>query len=143
MSGKAFVDTNVFVYLYTNKEPEKNAVALKIIERCDCVVSVQVLNEFASVMMKKYKLTPRQVMRSIDEILENVDTIQNGAGMVRMALFICERYGYSYYDSCIIAAALESGCKILYTEDMSDGQTIEDRLTIRNAFSNKTGESIL
>ena len=49
------------------------------------------------------------------------------------ALQIAERYGYSIFDSLIIAAALHSGARTLYSEDMRDGQTIEG-LTIRNPF---------
>ena len=50
------------------------------------------------------------------------------------AVHIAERYGYSIFDSLIIAAALFAGASTLYTEDMRDGQVI-DGLTIRNPFS--------
>ena len=50
------------------------------------------------------------------------------------AVHIAERYGYSIFDSLIIAAALHAGASTLYTEDMRDGQAI-DGLTIRNPFS--------
>ena len=46
---------------------------------------------------------------------------------------IAARYGYQIYDSLILAAALEAGCIVLYSEDMQDGQKI-DSLTIRNPF---------
>jgi predicted nucleic acid-binding protein len=49
------------------------------------------------------------------------------------ALYLAERYGYSIFDSLIIAAALHAGARTLYSEDMQDGQTIEG-LTIRNPF---------
>jgi predicted nucleic acid-binding protein len=54
---------------------------------------------------------------------------------VRKALFIHGKYGYSYYDSLMVASALENGCEYLLSEDMADGQVIEGTLTVRNIFS--------
>jgi predicted nucleic acid-binding protein len=53
---------------------------------------------------------------------------------VHVALDIRERYGFSWYDSLIVAAALESNCDLLYSEDMQHGQIIEGRLSIVNPF---------
>jgi predicted nucleic acid-binding protein len=52
-----------------------------------------------------------------------------------MALNLAERYQYSYFDSLILASALEAGCQILYSEDLQDGQRIENQLMIINPFS--------
>jgi predicted nucleic acid-binding protein len=51
------------------------------------------------------------------------------------ALSLHERYGYSYYDSLIIAAAIEGECEYLFSEDLQDGQTIEG-VTIQNIYTN-------
>ena len=45
------------------------------------------------------------------------------------------RYNFYYWDSLIVASALENNCSILYTEDMQDGQVIEESLKIVNPFS--------
>ena len=58
---------------------------------------------------------------------------------IKLCWKVSRKYSYSYWDSLIIASALESNCSILYTEDMQDGQIIEDRLRIMNPFSEKTG----
>jgi predicted nucleic acid-binding protein len=52
----------------------------------------------------------------------------------RGAVAIAEKYGYSIYDALIASAALEAGCKTLYSEDLQDGQIINRQLTIRNPF---------
>ena len=57
------------------------------------------------------------------------------------ALGIHERYGYAYYDSLMIASALEHNCQHLLTEDMAGGQVIEGRLTIQNIFADKVLET--
>jgi predicted nucleic acid-binding protein len=48
---------------------------------------------------------------------------------------ISDRYGFSYWDSLIVAAALDAGCAVLYTEDLQNGQTIDSALRIINPFS--------
>jgi predicted nucleic acid-binding protein len=50
------------------------------------------------------------------------------------ALGIAERLGYRFYDSLILASALEAGCSTLYSEDLQDGQVVEGTLAIRNPF---------
>lgn len=55
-------------------------------------------------MMKKYGLKPKQVLTAVNEILENVSAVPIGIDIVAEALRICDRYGYSYYDSRILAA---------------------------------------
>ena len=55
------------------------------------------------------------------------------------AIKIAERHGFGIYDALVIAAALESECAILYSEDFQDGQTFDGRLTIRNPFAQPSG----
>jgi predicted nucleic acid-binding protein len=52
----------------------------------------------------------------------------------KAALVIAEKYGYGIYDALIVSAAIEAGCKTLYSEDLQDGQIINRQLTIRNPF---------
>jgi len=53
---------------------------------------------------------------------------------IKQAWKIGNKYGYAYYDSLIIASALENDCTILYSEDLHHGQIIEERLSIMNPF---------
>jgi predicted nucleic acid-binding protein len=97
---------------------------------------VQVLNEFASVATRKLAMT-------IPEIREILSTIR-AVCVVRsldiethdLGLEMAERYGFSIYDRLIVAAAVRAGCAILYTEDLRQGQVI-DQLTIQNPFAGK------
>jgi predicted nucleic acid-binding protein len=59
--------------------------------------------------------------------------------MHRAALKIAEQHGCGIYDALVVAAALEAGCAILYSEDFQDGQTIDGQLTIRNPFARSSG----
>jgi predicted nucleic acid-binding protein len=132
---RAFIDTNIFVYLYSDSEPEKKRQAKLSINEFDRFVSTQVLNEFCNVGIRNLKLSLPAVRTAIDEICDACDLILIDDGTIAKALDIHQRYRFSYYDSPMIASALECGCRHLISEDMTDGQIIEGTLTMRNIFS--------
>jgi predicted nucleic acid-binding protein len=59
MNGRAFVDTNIFIYLYSEDESEKQEIAQKAINKYECVISTQVLNEFSNICIKKLYKEPK------------------------------------------------------------------------------------
>ncbi len=130
MRGKAFIDTNVFVYMQS--EPQKNALGLKAVKHFDCVASTQVLSEICNVFSKKFKLPTKVIKEIIGAVTASCEVALVTAETIESALMLKERYKYSYYDSLILASALENGCDYLFSEDMSDGQVIEGRLEIVN-----------
>ena len=127
----SFFDTNVLLYLLS-KDTAK-ADRAEALLASGGVVSIQVLNEFASVASRKLAMT-------IPEIREILSTIQ-GVCIVKpldiethkLGLELAERYGFSIYDGMIVAAAVRAECTILYTEDLQQGQMIA-KLQIRNPF---------
>ncbi|WP_019538395.1 MULTISPECIES: PIN domain-containing protein [Proteiniphilum] len=124
MNAKAFIDTNVFVYLYSEDEEWKQKRVYDAIETHDCITSIQVINEFSNVCLKKLKMPSSTVKAAIDEITEGFIVVPIGTDDIKQALTIHENYGYSYYDSLILASALSSGCEYLLSEDMSHDQVI-------------------
>jgi len=136
MSGvKAFIDTNMFVYLYSQQEPEKQQAVIAAMNQYDRVVSTQVLNEFCNVCIRKLNFQVSAVKQAVEEICRTCEILSIDESNIQFALDIREKYGYSYYDSLIIVSALDGGCDYLLTEDLSDGQKIEDTLTIKNIFT--------
>ena len=98
-------------------------------------LSVQVLNEFVAVARRKLDKSWEDVRRALDILrVFCPEPVPVTVEIHERAVRIAERYGYSIFDSLIIAAALHAGANTLYTEDMRDGQAI-DGLTIRNPFS--------
>ena len=134
MSGKTFLDTNVVVYLYSGDEPEKQAAALALIERSNPVVSTQVLSELANTLSRKFALPYDLVAKAVAEVRDACTVIPVMPDTIAQALALAQKYRYSYYDSLILAAALSAGCEMLATEDMQQGQIIEDVLTIHCPF---------
>ena len=134
MKDKAFVDTNVLIYLYSQDEPEKKQVSHDIFNKFYCIISDQVINELSNVLIRKFQIKPLEVIKVIDEIIANCEISLLYVDIIKKALNIVDKYGYSYFDSLIIAIAIESECKLLLTEDMQDGQNIEKQLIITNIF---------
>ncbi len=133
MSGKAFFDTNVFVYAIIQDDPRSDRAEELIAQ--GGTVSVQVLSEFAAVARRKTKMPWVEIRRALDGIkVLCPDPLPLTLDTHQEALAIAERYGYKIYDALIVASALEARCTILYSEDMQDGQMIDGKLTIRNPF---------
>ena len=128
----SFFDTNVLLYLLSRDTAKADRA--EVLLASGGIVSVQVLNEFASVALRKLAMTIRDIRVILSAIRDiclvkslDIETHELGIDMA-------ERYGFSIYDGLIVAAATRAGCSILYTEDLQEGQVI-DQLTIRNPFA--------
>ncbi len=136
MKGKVLLDTNIWVYLYAQNLPDKSAKVRDLVESnfTSIIVSTQVLGEFYNVLTKK-KLKPKDEAKQI--ILEIVTTftiVEIDVLKVIKALEINSTYGYTYWDSLILATALQENCDVLYSEDMQANQLIESKTKIVNPF---------
>jgi predicted nucleic acid-binding protein len=134
MSAKnPFLDTNVLVYAHTGQDDRRALTAQRLIE-AGAVIGVQQLNEFASVAHRKLGRPWNEIRRALEDLrILCPNPVPVTLQIHEMALEIAERFGYRIYDSLVVAAALEAGCDVLYSEDMQDGQQIRT-LTIRNPF---------
>ena len=130
-AGKAFFDTNVLLYLFSTDK--KKADTAEGLLESGGTVSVQVLNEFAAVALRKTKVGWPAVHGALAAIRAICDVVPLTVEVHEAGIRIAERYQFRLYDSLIIAAAISSGCKILYSEDMQDKQVIGS-LAITNPF---------
>jgi predicted nucleic acid-binding protein len=129
-AGKPFFDSNVLLYLITNDAKAEKA---ELLLDAGGMISVQVLNEFASVASRKLKVAWPSVREALDTIRERCEIIPLTLEIHERGLAIAERYGFSFYDSLILAAAVQAQCRTVYSEDMQDGQVVQG-VTIRNPF---------
>lgn len=134
MKGKSFVDTNIVVYCYSETEEDKKIIAQNISLNPDTVISTQVIQEFGNTMLKKFGQRCDSVQAAIQELSLNYQIYINTPETIMHACLITDKYRYSFYDSLIIASALEAGCHSLYTEDMQHNQMIDNKLRILNPF---------
>ena len=128
---EAFFDTNILLYLLSG-DTGKADRAEKLLSEGG-VVSVQVLNEFASVVLRKLRLALPEIRELLGTVravcaVKPVDVETHDLG-----LDLAERHKLPLYDAMIISAALRSDCAVVYSEDMQHGQLF-GQLTIRNPF---------
>jgi predicted nucleic acid-binding protein len=129
------MDTNVLVYYFQSGDNSKKIIARKCIDENlpHAIISVQVLGELFNVLKKKGN-DSLKCADIVNACMSNFNTFGIQKKLVAQALKINQQYGFSYYDSLIVASALEADCKILYTEDLQHNQLIEGRLRIINPF---------
>ena len=133
MPVKDFFDTNVLIYAVAKND--RRAAEAEALLASGGKLSVQSLNEFASVARRKLDMSWKEVK----ELLETFsilcpDPVPVSHDTHQAAVAIAEKYKYGIYDALIISAALEAGCDTLYSEDLQDGQVVNRQLTIRNPF---------
>jgi predicted nucleic acid-binding protein len=132
MSNRVFFDTNVLIYFF-GEAGRRTPIAERLVWRGG-VISIQVLNELASVAHGKLGMSWDEVRSARDKALIFCpDPVPLTLRTHLSAVEISSRYGYAIYDGLILASALEAGCATLYTEDMQHGQIIGG-LRIENPF---------
>ena len=134
MSDKSFVDTNILIYGYSETEPEKKEIALAILGTSDVVISTQVIHEFIWTMDRKFHVDMELLAVLVGRFFTRFKVVLVEETIIKKALNTVKRYNYSYWDSLIISAALESDCSELYSEDMQHDHIIEGQLRIINPF---------
>ena len=128
----AFIDTNVLIYAHGADEKSETARQTIL---AGGVISVQVLNEFAAVLRRKFRL-------EWDVIADALADVRAALGPVRpvdveihlSAVSLARSHGFSFYDALIVASALAAGCDTLLTEDLQAGQRVAG-LTVVNPFA--------
>ena len=129
----SFFDTNLLLYLFSSSAKKADTVESLITE--GGTISVQVLNEFAAVARRKLNMTIAEISETVDTLTQTLKVVPLTLDMHRRGLEFTDRYGYSVYDAMILAAALDSGCTQLLTEDLQHQQRIESTLDIVNPFA--------
>jgi predicted nucleic acid-binding protein len=98
------------------------------------VISVQVLNEFVAVAIRKLKMAWPEITAVVEAVQAYCVVEPLTVAAHQRGCWLAERYGFSVYDAMIVASALLAGCATLYTEDMQEGMLVDGQLTIRNPF---------
>ncbi|NLD92037.1 MAG: PIN domain-containing protein [Fibrobacter sp.] len=133
MSDKAFLDTNILIYAYSEDEKSKALCARKLFT-LNVIVSTQCISELSNVLIRKFGRSSSETADVIHEITSIVSVAVITLDTIREALKLSQKYSYSFYDSQIIASALENNCRTIFTEDMHNDQIIEGFLKLRNPF---------
>src|SRR5271167_2050270 len=140
MSARFFIDTNIFVYSFDTTSPKKAAQARKLIrsaiETRRGIVSYQVVQEFFNVALRRFA----KPMSAVDAeqylwtTFRPLLSVHSSPALYGEALRIAARFRLPWYDSLIVASAIEGQCDLLYSEDFQHGQQFAS-VTICNPFA--------
>lgn len=140
--GLFFLDTNVFVYSFDTTSPDKQQVAQNLIQQSVAtrrgIISSQVAQEFLNVALRKFArpMSVSEARQFLQLVLMPLCQHYPSTDFYDRALLLKDNTGYSFYDALIVTAAVEVGCRTLFSEDLQDGHKIGD-LTIINPFTVK------
>jgi predicted nucleic acid-binding protein len=132
-AAEGFLDTSVIVCLLSSDEEKADRVEQLLLRHC--TINVQVLNELAAVTLRKRALDIAETREFLTGIREFCRVVPLTLEAHEHGLKLAERYRFPLYDSMILASALESGCRVLYSEDLQHGQVIERTLKVLNPFA--------
>lgn len=125
MSGRAFIDTNVFLYAHDKHNKKKRATAREKIftlyKTGYCAVSTQVLAEFFQNFVGKFKLSYTDALKEL-HFMSRCLVVEQSLSLLLAGTTLYNEYSLSFWDSMIVAAAIEAEAGILYSEDLNQGQ---------------------
>ena len=136
MTDNIMLDTNIWIYLYSKQSIGKSEIVRQLLASNseNLTLSTQILGELYNVFRRK-KLVPLDQATKILQMMIHSFAIEPiDHPKVSIALEISSRYGYTYWDSVVIATAIDCNCTVLYSEDMQHNILICDRLRIINTF---------
>lgn len=137
MPAKAFVDTNIWLYSLVQRDDDDRhrQAADFLLQMVRPVINSQVIREICSNLIKKSRMPEDQLSILIRGWYQDCEVITSNASQHLLASQIRKSHSFSYWDSLIVAAALDAGCTTLFSEDMQHGQKIEGYLDIINPFN--------
>lgn len=129
INNKCFLDTNLLIYAWDNTELDKKNSIISFLNNIKAnsfpVISTQTLGEFYNVAVKKIGLTKDQTYVICEEYSKIFPVYEITTENVLHAMKISKNTQFSYWDSLILAMAIDTGCSVLYSEDLNNGQEIE------------------
>ena len=139
---KFFMDTNIMVYHAINQDPRKRDISSKLVNRAiveGCgLISYQVVQECVQVLLtdNKTPLPPTLLETYLSKVLLPLCLTHSTQQLYLSAFAVKMRYGLHWYDSLIVAAALEAGCNVLYTEDLQNIKESYPKINTVTVFYN-------
>ncbi|GAA6621842.1 PIN domain-containing protein [Scytonema sp. NUACC26] len=136
----SFIDTNVWYRLFEDQKIEaaernrKRNIAISITSIQGMIISTQVVNEVSANLLKKAAFNEDQIKSVIQSLYHRCTVVEFSINTFESASDIRSRYNFSFWDSLIVACALEADASVIYSEDMQDGLVVASQLKIVNPF---------
>ena len=139
MSARFFLDTNIFVYTFDANAPVKARKAVRLVRAAidtgNGIVSYQVVQEFFNVALRRFAqpMGVTEAEQYLITVFRPLLAIHSSPALYVEAMRIAGKYRLAWYDSIVVASALECHCDTLYSEDFQHGREFEG-LRIENPF---------
>jgi predicted nucleic acid-binding protein len=127
-----FIDSNIILYLF-DFDLQKSMITNQIVASKPKINS-QVLVEVINVCRRKFGFKKDECLNLCNDLIKTCEIVSIGEKTIESVSQLVEKYDFQIFDGIIVASALESGCDLLYSEDMQHGLLVEGRLRIRNPF---------
>jgi len=131
--SKIALDSNILIYNHSLDHEKKRLIARDFFKE-NPVVSSQVISEYLNVMKRNFKMQKLELMQLCSLWLEKCSIQPVILSTIKLSQELIGKYDFQVFDGIVVAAALEADCDILYSEDMQNGQIIENMLKIVNPF---------
>jgi predicted nucleic acid-binding protein len=133
MSGKTFIDTNIFIYSLDSRDRRKQEIARNALQGVENgAISTQVMQEFYAAVTRKFKVAPLNA-RKILQTMERFEIIPTAPNLIYEAINLHILEQIQFWDAMIVAGAVYANCMQLLSEDFNTGQIISG-ITIINPF---------
>ena len=136
MSVRSFFDTNVLVYADDKAAPAKQRRAIDLVAEHrrarTGVVSLQVLQEYFVTVTRKLHVDARIARRKV-ELIAEFDVASPEVGDILAAIDLHRLHGFSFWDALVLRSAKQSGCAVLFSEDLQADQDL-DGMRVVNPF---------
>ena len=122
-----FIDSNIWLYAFIeSQDSKKSSFARSVIRNSNIVISTQVINEVCTNLIRKALFPEDKIQNLVDSFYNKYSIIEFSREILHKASAIREQHRFSFWDSLIVSSAIYSESKVLYSEDMHDGFTIEN-----------------
>jgi len=128
------MDTNLLVYSISTDLDKAGKIERLLQQPFDFFISTQVINEFVHTCYRKNLLPAAEIRQVVEDFLLFFELLTLDEPTILSAFDLKVRYGFSWYDALIVAAAMENGCTLLFSEDMQHDLVVEGSLRIQNPF---------
>lgn len=135
MKDRVFIDTNILVYSISEEGEKKSKSRDIFLGEHKIFISSQTINEFINVCFRKNLLNEKKIYNVANDFMEVFEFSYIRKNTIKKAIRLKKKYAFSYWDSLMLASALESKCSIFYSEDLQHNQLIEKRLKIIDPFT--------
>lgn len=127
------IDTNVLIYLHDSLSPKKREISKNLLAD-NPAISSQVISEYLNTTRRLLNISKEELLVNTSALFSDCPIIQVSPETLLFAASLVKKHHFQLFDAVMFASAKESGCKILYSEDMQHGLVVNKKLTILNPF---------